>query len=201
MAWSADRGERRTARRRIVVAAATVFFAAGGVIAALALRAPTLEPDAAAQPSGVAPVATPSVTPPPSSLASDAASAIVPPPPTAPRETISTSAPSTESPARKRGDRASRRRPSAATSTQRKATGPPAKQSGYLRLRVHPWAEVFVDGKRRGVTPLPLIELSPGVHSVILVNADLGVREAHQVRIGAGREALLKTVLTPPPIR
>lgn len=87
---------------------------------------------------------------------------------------------------------ARRTRPPASRRTTQTAPEAP----GHLRLRIHPWAEVFIDGRRHGVTPLPVVALSPGVHSVILVNPELGVRRAHQVRIEAGREALLKAVLS-----
>ncbi len=42
------------------------------------------------------------------------------------------------------------------------------------RLVIVPWGEVFVDGKRRGVSPpLRILSLSPGTHKVEIRNGDL----------------------------
>jgi hypothetical protein len=41
-----------------------------------------------------------------------------------------------------------------------------------LELKVKPWADVSVDGKARGKTPLPKMTLSPGAHTVVLSHPD-----------------------------
>jgi serine/threonine-protein kinase len=63
-----------------------------------------------------------------------------------------------------------------------------APKSGVLRLRVSPWAEVFLDGRLLGQTPLPEQTLAPGTHSIILVNGELGVRRSYRVNVRAGEQ-------------
>ncbi|HET7291598.1 MAG TPA: PEGA domain-containing protein, partial [Vicinamibacteria bacterium] len=46
-------------------------------------------------------------------------------------------------------------------------TAPPA-EPGLLQLAVRPWAEVSVDGRVIGTTPLDRLSLAPGVHNVTL---------------------------------
>jgi serine/threonine-protein kinase len=58
-----------------------------------------------------------------------------------------------------------------------------AAHPALLRIRVKPWAEVFLDGRLLGQTPLPDQEVAPGPHSLILVNDPLGVRRSFQVRL------------------
>lgn len=43
---------------------------------------------------------------------------------------------------------------------------------GVLRLAANPWAEVFVDGKKVGTTPLVSYKLAAGSHRLKLVNPD-----------------------------
>jgi hypothetical protein len=44
---------------------------------------------------------------------------------------------------------------------------------GVLRLRIRPYAQVFVDGTEVGTTPgLRTVELAPGEHAVKLVHPD-----------------------------
>jgi serine/threonine-protein kinase len=49
----------------------------------------------------------------------------------------------------------------------------PASGKGVVDLRVHPWADVEIDGRRLGTTPLEPIELSAGRHQLRLVNGEL----------------------------
>jgi serine/threonine protein kinase len=57
---------------------------------------------------------------------------------------------------------------------------------GLLEVRVEPWAEVSVDGKRYGPTPAD-IKLSPGPHRVSLKNREAGKSETVPVTIHSGR--------------
>jgi class 3 adenylate cyclase len=67
----------------------------------------------------------------------------------------------------------------------------PALAAGTLELSVLPWGEVYVDGKRRGVSPpLRTIELPPGAHTVEVRNTSfpphvlrVQVASGEQVRI------------------
>jgi serine/threonine-protein kinase len=47
---------------------------------------------------------------------------------------------------------------------------PTAPVIGFVQVVVKPWAEVFVDGKTRGTTPLRKLELPPGSHTIRLVH-------------------------------
>jgi serine/threonine protein kinase len=46
----------------------------------------------------------------------------------------------------------------------------PLPDTGELQLDVKPWAQVMIDGKPHGQTPLPKIRLGVGPHVVVLVN-------------------------------
>jgi len=54
---------------------------------------------------------------------------------------------------------------------------------GKLKIRVTPWAHVYVDGKLRGTTPLEPLELVAGEHQVELKNETLKVKRSFTVRI------------------
>jgi serine/threonine-protein kinase len=63
---------------------------------------------------------------------------------------------------------------------------------GRLSLEVSPWAEVSVDGRAVGTTPLRrAIVLSPGGHTIRLSHPTLGVRE-EELTIGAGESRTLR---------
>jgi hypothetical protein len=47
---------------------------------------------------------------------------------------------------------------------------PPAE--GFLKLRILPWAEVSVDDRPVGTTPLKPLSLAPGVYTVKLSHPD-----------------------------
>ncbi|HEX9103486.1 MAG TPA: hypothetical protein VF997_14840, partial [Polyangia bacterium] len=72
------------------------------------------------------------------------------------------------------------------------ATRAVTRGRGTLRVAVTPWAEVTVDGRVLGVTPLAPIELGEGAHQVALRNGELGIVAKRRVTISPDREALLK---------
>ncbi len=63
---------------------------------------------------------------------------------------------------------------------------------GLLKLSIQPWAEVYVDGKRMGTTPIAPLPVAPGRHRVRLVNPDLGVERTVRVQVPAGDAYLLR---------
>lgn len=67
-----------------------------------------------------------------------------------------------------------------------------------LDLRVTPYADVFVDGRLLGTTPLKPIELAPGVHKLLLVNEALDVRRVTQVTLEPGKRQRLEIDLRKP---
>jgi hypothetical protein len=56
-----------------------------------------------------------------------------------------------------------------------------------LRLNSRPWSQVFVDGKLVGNTPQMGLPLSPGNHSVRLVNAQMGLTKTFSVSVKGGQ--------------
>jgi serine/threonine-protein kinase len=64
--------------------------------------------------------------------------------------------------------------------------------SGTLRIVVLPWANVWVDGKKKGQTPLPAIDLLEGSHKVRLANDQIGKDLTKTVRVRPGKESLIK---------
>jgi serine/threonine-protein kinase len=66
---------------------------------------------------------------------------------------------------------------------------------GTLRIAVAPSAEVVLDGRALGVTPLEPLDLPEGTHSVTLKNNDLGVTSKRRIVVAPNRETLLKVDL------
>lgn len=66
---------------------------------------------------------------------------------------------------------------------------------GTLLLRVIPWANVDVDGKAMGPTPLAPLSLSPGPHHLSLTNPELGVTTTRDVVVKSGAEQQLRVDL------
>jgi tRNA A-37 threonylcarbamoyl transferase component Bud32 len=56
---------------------------------------------------------------------------------------------------------------------------------GQLKINVHPWAYVYVDGKNMGSTPLNPLELTVGEHTVLVENEKLGKKRSFRITIKA----------------
>jgi serine/threonine-protein kinase len=67
-----------------------------------------------------------------------------------------------------------------------------ARGRGTLRVAVTPWAEVTIDGRVLGVTPLAPVDLGEGAHQVALKNGELGIVAKRHVTVTPGKETLLK---------
>ncbi|MEW5855596.1 MAG: PEGA domain-containing protein, partial [Myxococcota bacterium] len=67
---------------------------------------------------------------------------------------------------------------------------------GRLNLRVAPWANVKINGRNYGPTPLAPVSLLEGKHDVVLENAELKARKQLSVTIQAGQETELKVRMT-----
>jgi serine/threonine-protein kinase len=63
---------------------------------------------------------------------------------------------------------------------------------GRLRLAVTPWAEVQLDGRAAGTTPLQPIDLVEGAHFVTLKNGELGANVKKRVVVLPNQETALK---------
>ena len=55
-----------------------------------------------------------------------------------------------------------------------------------LRVNSRPWAQIHVDGRLVGNTPQMSLRLSPGRHTVLLVNPEFGLRKTFTVQIRRG---------------
>jgi serine/threonine-protein kinase len=67
----------------------------------------------------------------------------------------------------------------------------PRPRPGYLTVSADPWAYVFIDGRKRGTTPLTDVELTPGEHEVTLENPPLGASRVKTLRVAAGEHRTL----------
>jgi len=64
-------------------------------------------------------------------------------------------------------------------------------ESGSLRLLVKPWADVYVDGRHAGQTPLGALRVPPGNHRILLRHPELGEKTT-VVEVVRNRETLLE---------
>jgi hypothetical protein len=65
------------------------------------------------------------------------------------------------------------------------------RDSGSLRILVRPWADVHVDGRYAGQTPLGALRVPPGTHTILLRHPELGEKTAI-VEVFRERESLLE---------
>lgn len=66
---------------------------------------------------------------------------------------------------------------------------------GWVRIAVAPWARVTMDGKDIGLTPLPKLTLTEGLHELVLENPDIRMKYETTVRIEADKETELRVDL------
>ena len=69
--------------------------------------------------------------------------------------------------------------------------GPPGK----LAVDVRPWATVFVDGSRVGMTPIDPLTLPAGRHRVELINDEIGAHVVRSVTVKPGETFNLREKL------
>jgi hypothetical protein len=65
---------------------------------------------------------------------------------------------------------------------------PARKGKGYFTIDSMPYATVYVDGDKRGVTPILRLPLPAGRHEIVAVTAD-GRKQKFHVTIEPGAEA------------
>lgn len=68
-------------------------------------------------------------------------------------------------------------------------------RDGSLQVLVRPWAEVYINSRKRGITPLGAISLPEGRHSVRLVNTKLNITKNRVVRIRGGQTTTLRVIM------
>lgn len=66
---------------------------------------------------------------------------------------------------------------------------------GFISLEANPWAEVTLDGKRIGETPLADVQVSAGMHSVVFKNPESGKSVKRPVQVHPGQHVSLKVDL------
>jgi serine/threonine protein kinase len=71
------------------------------------------------------------------------------------------------------------------------------KKVGYLNLNVKPWAEIEIDGKPKGETPLLRMALTPGMHSIKAHHPILKITRTYSVHIIEGVETTKSFSLQP----
>jgi hypothetical protein len=71
--------------------------------------------------------------------------------------------------------------------------GPPAAgkavKSGWLEVNCRPWADVTLDGKALGTTPIIRRRVAAGPHKVVLTNGEAGYREEFAIKVAPGQTA------------
>jgi serine/threonine protein kinase len=72
------------------------------------------------------------------------------------------------------------------TATNKVANAP--KGGGFLTVNAEPYATVYVDGKKRGYTPVVRLSLPAGEHTLKLVSSAGGPDKKMKVKIVAGKE-------------
>jgi serine/threonine-protein kinase len=69
-----------------------------------------------------------------------------------------------------------------------------AADPATLRIQVHPWAEVWLDGRALGMTPLRPLDVVPGTHTIKMTNPQLGTR-SERIVLRAGERKLIERSL------
>ncbi|MDI1446528.1 serine/threonine-protein kinase [Polyangium sp. 6x1] len=186
-------------RRSMVlpVMALAGFTILGGVTAFFVLSRSASGPRtdqavASASPSVAAPLPTETVAAAPSTTGPEALAA--------PSSTGATSATPTATVAQGTGARnVDPKRQGQGSSTAPSASAAPEEASsnepGTLVVSVSPWADVSVDGRSVGTTPLAPISLAPGPHSVVLRNSELGASRSLSVTIKPGKPSSVRVDL------
>ncbi len=67
--------------------------------------------------------------------------------------------------------------------------------TGTLQVVALPWANVTVDGRPAGTTPIGAISLAAGPHSVVFQNSELGVSRSFSTTVRSGKLTTLKVNL------
>jgi len=66
-----------------------------------------------------------------------------------------------------------------------------APKVAFLSVDATPYATVFVDGEKKGVTPLVRMEFSPGLHRMI-ARAEDGRTKRYTLQLEAGKTEAVK---------
>jgi serine/threonine-protein kinase len=179
------------------------------VIGLFAMRHPSPEGAAAIVPAatGSVPAALPPAALPTPSVIPDAAAAVAPSPKENPQAAtptpVETNPPEATPPPRERDkpiervekpkDRPKPKERVIRDKPRDRDVEPPPKETvdsspGWVSLDSEPYATIYIDGKKVGVTPLARIPLSPGTHRVKAVSSQ-GGEQIYNVNIESSKEA------------
>ena len=79
----------------------------------------------------------------------------------------------------------------------RVADKPVAAVAGYVRVVVNPWADIWIDGKKVGTTPLAKpLELPEGRHHLEVKNEHF-MPDARDITVERGNNATIRVTLKP----
>lgn len=79
-----------------------------------------------------------------------------------------------------------------ASNAQRKASSLPSAATGTLTVAISPWGEVWIDGRKRGISPpLLKLQLPPGTYRIEFRNPGLPSHE-QTLQVTAGQSATLR---------
>jgi len=62
-------------------------------------------------------------------------------------------------------------------------------ETGWLQINCRPWADVSLDGKPIGTTPINKLRAAVGPHKVVLTNGEAGYSEEFAIKVVPGRTA------------
>ncbi|MCA9537014.1 MAG: protein kinase [Myxococcales bacterium] len=89
-------------------------------------------------------------------------------------------------------ERPTSRPPPGTAASPAETEAPAAEPSARLHVGARPWAEVYVDGRRVGQTPISALPLPPGLHHVRLVNGPLDAQRTIDVRLAPGETRYIR---------
>jgi len=72
------------------------------------------------------------------------------------------------------------------------ASPPPIRS--YLTVTTRPWTEVFLDGRWVRHTPMMNYEVTPGAHTIRLVNEEAGVDDTIEIAVEAGERLFVRRI-------
>ncbi len=85
--------------------------------------------------------------------------------------------------------------PTGAAATTPAGDAPPSEEPARLDVNAIPWAEVWIDGRRVGDTPLFDVRVAPGPHALELRNPALGASRTLRLDLSAGESREVVTEL------
>ncbi|OJH42456.1 serine/threonine protein kinase [Cystobacter ferrugineus] len=177
-----------------------IAWAVGGALISVAVGVVALRPWERGTPPAPAPVAPSSVAPAPAPENVQVQKPATPEPPVAAVSPIAAE-PSPEKaavpPPREAAPPPDAPTPEPTTPSPAPSPQEPSRVAvmGRVQVRVNPWAEVFYEGRRLGITPMPAIRLPAGRRTLTLKNKELGVSRDYRVSVPANGEVTLKADL------